>query len=105
MQIKFAAEPSGDAIAYFAYEGDKGAEFAGGLEKAGEAAFRRAFGASPFKGGAGQVLEILAPEWSDAARVILVGLGKKSALKELGWQKAAGGLVKRLLTSGAKSLS
>jgi leucyl aminopeptidase len=106
MQIKFAAEPSGDAIAFFAFEGDKGGvEFAGGLDKAGEAAFKRAMTASPFKGGLGQVIEIMAPDWNDAARALLVGLGKKSAVTDLTWQKAAAGLTKRLLLSGAKALS
>jgi len=105
MQIKFSAEPTGDAIAYLAYEGDKGAELAADLDKAAEAAIRRAIATGTFKGGAGQVIEILAPDWSDAGRVMLVGVGKKSAVTDLGWQKAAAGLVKRLLTSGAKSLA
>src|SRR6185503_13174817 len=97
MQIKFSAEPTGDALAYVAYEGDKGVEFGGGLEAAGEAAFRRAAAAGTFKGSAGQVLEILAPEWSDAPRALVVGVGKKSAPTDNGWQKAAAALVKRLL--------
>jgi leucyl aminopeptidase len=59
----------------------------------------------PFKGGVGQVIEILAPEWSDAARVLVVGAGKKAAVNDLAWQKAAAALVKRVLTSGAKSLA
>ncbi len=105
MQIKFSAEPTGDAVAYLAYEGDKGFEFGGGLETAGEAAFRRAAAAGTFKGATGQILEILAAEWSDAPRALLVGVGKKSALTEVGWQRAAAGLVKRLLVSGAKSLA
>jgi leucyl aminopeptidase len=105
MQIKFSAEPSGDAIAYLAYEGDKGVEFAADLEKSAETALRRAFAAGSFKGGAGQVVEILAPDWSDASRVLAVGVGKKSAVNDLAWQKAAAALVKRLLLSGAKSLS
>lgn len=105
MQIKFSAEPTGDAVAYLAYEGDKGIDFASGLDAAGEASFRRAASAGTFKGGAGQVIEILAPEWSDATRVLLVGVGKKSAVTENGWQRAAAGLVKRLLVSGAKSLA
>jgi leucyl aminopeptidase len=104
MQIKFTAEPAGDALAYFAFEGDKGVEFGDGVDKAAEAAFRRAIAASPFKGGAGQSLEFLAPDWSEAVRVVLLGVGRKKALSDLSWQKAAGGLVKRLLTSGAKSL-
>ena len=103
MQIKFSAEPTGDAIAYLAYEGDKGAEFATDLDKAADSGIRRAIAAGSFKGGAGQVIEILAPEWSDAARVLVVGVGKKSAVGEIGWQKAAGAVVKRLLTSGAKA--
>ena len=105
MQIKFSAEPSGDAVAFLAYEGEKGVEFAADLDKASEAAIRRAIAAGPFKGGAGQVIEILAPEWNDAARVLIAGVGKKTSVSDLGWQKAAATLVKRLLTSGAKSLS
>jgi leucyl aminopeptidase len=105
MQIKFSAEPTGDAVAYLAYEGDKGVEFASDLDKPAEAAIRRAIAAGSFKGGAGQVIEILAPEWSDASRVMAVGVGKKTSVAELGWQKAAAALVKRLLTSGAKSLA
>src|SRR5262245_63725508 len=105
MQIKFSAEPTGDAVAFIAYEGDKGMEFGDGLDSAAEAAFRRAASAGTFKGGAGQVIEILAPEWNDAARALLVGVGKKSAANDVTWQKAAAGLVKRLLTSGAKSLA
>jgi leucyl aminopeptidase len=105
MQIKFTAEAAGDAVAYFAFEGDKGVEFAAGVDKPAEAAFRRAIAASAFKGGAGQSLELLAPEWSDSARVILVGVGKKKSLSDIVWQKAAAGLVKKLLTSGARTLS
>jgi leucyl aminopeptidase len=105
MQIKFTAEPTGDAVAYLAFEGEKGIELGAGLEPAGEAAFRRAASAGTFKGGAGQILELLAAEWIDAPRALLVGVGKKSALNDLAWQKAAAGLIKRLLTSGAKSLS
>jgi len=105
MQIKFSAEPTGDALAYVAYEGDKGLEFGEGLDAAGQAAFRRAAAAGTFKGGAGQIIEILSPEWSDAARALLVGVGKKSALNDVTWQRAGANLVKRLLTSGAKAMS
>ena len=104
MQIKFSAEPTGDAIAYLAHEADKGAELIVAPE-GGEAAVKRAIAAGAFRGGVGQVIEILAPEWSDASRVLIVGAGKKSAVNELSWQKAAASLVKRVLTGGAKSLS
>ncbi|HVY89606.1 MAG TPA: leucyl aminopeptidase [Hyphomonadaceae bacterium] len=105
MQIKFSAEPTGDALAYLAFEGGKDVEFGEGLDAKAQAAFRRAIAAGSFKGGAGQVLEILAPEFSDAARVLLVGIGKKASATEVGWQRAAATLVKRLLVSGAKALS
>ncbi|MDZ4761034.1 MAG: leucyl aminopeptidase [Alphaproteobacteria bacterium] len=105
MQIKFSAEPAGDAFAYFAFEGESGVEFGDSVDSAAEAAFRRAMTVSPFKGSAGQALEFLAPDWSDASRVVLVGMGKRTAATDVGWQKAAGGLVKRLLTGGAKTLS
>jgi leucyl aminopeptidase len=104
MQIKFSAEPAGDAIAYLAHETDKGPELTVSPE-GGEAAIKRAVAAGSFKGGVGQVIEILAPEWSDAARVLVVGVGKKAAVNELSWQKAAASLVKRVLTGGAKSLA
>lgn len=104
MQIKFSAEPAGDAIAYLAHETDKGPELAVSPD-GGEAAIKRAIAAGSFKGGVGQVIEIMAPEWSDATRVLIVGAGKKAAVNELAWQKAAASLVKRVLTGGAKSLS
>lgn len=104
MQIKFSAEPAGDAIAYLAWDGEKGVELASSPD-GGEAAIRRAIAAGSFKAGAGQVLEILAPDWSDASRVLVAGVGKKSSVSDLGWQKVAAALVKRLLTSGAKTLS
>lgn len=104
MQIKFSAEPAGDAIAYLAHETDKGPELSVSPD-GGEAAIKRAIAAGSFKGGVGQVIEIMAPEWSDATRVLIVGAGKKAAVNELAWQKAAASLVKRVLTGGAKSLS
>ena len=105
MQIKFSAEPTGDAIAYLAYEGDKGVEFASALEKAAETGIRRAIATGSFKGGPGQVIEILAPEWSDAPRVLVAGVGRKTSVNEITWQKTAASVVKRVLTSGAKALA
>jgi hypothetical protein len=53
MQIKFSAEPAGDAVAYLAHEGDKGPELIAAPE-GGEAAIKRAVAAGSFKGGVGQ---------------------------------------------------
>jgi leucyl aminopeptidase len=105
MQIKFVSEPQGDAVAYLAFEGDKGPDYPESAGPEAIAAFRRAAEAGTFKAGAGQIIEILAPAFSDAARVLCIGMGKKDAVTSLGWQKAAAGAVKRLLVSGAKTLS
>ena len=51
MQIKFSAEPAGDAVAYLAYEGDKGVEFAADLDKPAEAASALKFFAWAYKNG------------------------------------------------------
>lgn len=105
MQIKFVSEPQGDAVAYLAFEGEKGPEYPESAGAEAIAAFRRAAEAGTFKGSAGQIIELVAPAFSDAARVLCVGVGKKDAANGLGWQKAAAGLVKRLLVSGARTLS
>lgn len=105
MQIKFVSEPQGDAVAYLAFEGEKGPDYPESAGAEAIAVFRRAAEAGTFKGSAGQIIELVAPAFSDAARVLCVGVGKKDAANGLGWQKAAAGLVKRLLVSGARTLS
>jgi leucyl aminopeptidase len=105
MQIKFVAEPVGDSIAHLVFEGDKGPDFPPEFDDAVKEAVLRARESSPFKGGAGQVLEFLAPAFSNASRVLVLGVGKASAANALSWQRSSAGLVKRMMTSGAKSLS
>ncbi len=105
MQIKFTTEPTGDAIAYLAYEGKKGPELGEATPADGKAALTRAAGAAKFKGGAGQTVELLSPSFADADRVLLAGAGKNDSADQLSWNKVGAALVKRLATSGAKSLS
>ncbi len=105
MQIKFVTEPQGDAVAWLVFEGDKGPDYPASAGPEAIAAFRRAAEAGTFKGGAGQIIEILAPAFSDSARVLCIGMGKKDGVTDLAWQKAAAGTVKRLLLTGAKTLS
>ncbi|MEZ5936651.1 MAG: leucyl aminopeptidase [Hyphomonadaceae bacterium] len=105
MQIKFTSDPSGDAVAWLACEGEKGVSFKETAQPPAEMPVEKAAAAARFKGSAGQVIEMLVPEWSDADRVLVAGLGKGDKLNDLAWQKAGAALVKRLLVSGAKSLS
>jgi leucyl aminopeptidase len=105
MQVKFVSEPTGDAVAWLVVEGDKGPQLLVDDGGPPDKALQRAASAARFKGAAGQILELIAPEWSDAGRVLIAGVGKKAALNDLAWQKAGAGLTKRLIASGAKSLS
>lgn len=106
MQVKFVAEPTGDAVAYLVEEGPKGPTSPPDAPDGMMRAVKRAASVSRFRGGAGQVLEFLSPDWSDAERVLVCGVGKADAtLRPADWEKAGATLVKRLLTSGAETLS
>jgi leucyl aminopeptidase len=58
--------------------------------------------AARFKGGAGQVAEVLAPEGLDYGRVLVIGLGKLESANGLAVERWAGHAVKRALTSAEK---
>ena len=60
----------------------------------------RAMAASKFKGKKDDVLSILAPAGVDLARVILLGLGKASALDATAWQNAGGKIAAQLNSAG-----
>jgi leucyl aminopeptidase len=105
MQLKFTSEASGDAVAWFAWEGEDGPDLVEGAPAAVAEALRRVQEATRFRGSTGQIVEMLAPAWSPAARVLVCGLGKRSAASDGAWEKAAAGAVKRLLTSGARTLA
>lgn len=104
MQIKFTTEAAGDAVAYIVRE-RSGAEFLEGAPPEGVEALKKAAKAVSFKGSIGQTMEVLAAPWSEATRLLLVGVGKDETVPDSAWEKAGAVLVKRLLTSGAKSLS
>jgi leucyl aminopeptidase len=60
----------------------------------------RALETSRFKGRKDDVLTIVAPSGVDLARVILIGLGKASALDATAWQHAGGKIVAQLNSVG-----
>ena len=70
MEIEFvaagAAIPAKTAVARIVFEGDTH-----------DGAIGQAVAASRFTGGKGQTLDILAPQGLDAARLVLVGGGKR----------------------------
>ena len=97
MDIQFvapgAAVPAKTAIVRIVFEGDSH-----------EGALAQAVAASRFTGGKGQTLDILAPQGLDAARLVLVGAGKRDAFNGLGAESAAATGFNAVKTSGLTTL-
>jgi hypothetical protein len=64
----------------------------------------QAAAASRFTAAKGQVLDILAPQGTDAARLVLVGAGKKDAFDALGAENAAASGYNAVKASGLETL-
>lgn len=105
MKIRFNEVATGDAIAAPAYTGAALSDAAKALDAESGGAITRALKTSRFTGAPGQVLTLSAPSDMSAARLVLFGLGDKKALNGNALEQAAAGVVKGLLTTGAKVLS
>ncbi|WP_297695830.1 leucyl aminopeptidase [Phenylobacterium sp.] len=97
MEIQFvaadAALPPKSALARIVFEG-------AGLD--GQLA--RAAGASRFTGAKGQTLDVLAPEGTEAQRLVLVGAGKAEAFDAIGAEHAAAAAFHAVKASGLEAL-
>ena len=97
MDIEFvaagAAIPAKAAVARIVFEGE-----------AHDGAIGRAVAASRFTGGKGQTLDILAPQGVDAARLVLVGAGKRDAFDRIGAEHAAANGYNAVKSSGLETL-
>ncbi|MFZ5720057.1 MAG: leucyl aminopeptidase [Pseudomonadota bacterium] len=97
MEIEFVAEsaaiPPKTAIARIVFEGE-----------AQQGALAQAAAASRFTGAKGQTLDILAPQGTEAARVVLVGAGKRDAFDALGAEHAAASAYAAVKASGLETL-
>ncbi|TAJ74297.1 MAG: leucyl aminopeptidase [Phenylobacterium sp.] len=97
MDIEFVATgagaPAKAAVARIVFEGDTY-----------EGAVAQAVSASRFTGGKGQTLDILAPQGVDAARLVLVGAGKREAFGAIGAEHAAASAYNAVKTSGLETL-
>jgi len=69
-----------------------------------DATLSQAAAASRFTGAKGQVLDVLAPSGSEAARLVLVGLGKKELVDALGVEHGAASAYGAVKTSGLTHL-
>jgi len=97
MDIEFVATgagiPAKAAVARIVFEGDTHA-----------GAIAQAVSASRFTGGKGQTLDILAPQGIDAARLVLVGAGKRDAFDAIGAEHAAAAGYNAVKASGLEAL-
>ena len=97
MKIEFvaagAAVPAKTAVARVVFEG---ASYDGALGQA--------VAASRFTGGRGQTLDVLAPQGESAARLVLVGAGKKDGFDAVAAEKAAATAYNAVKASGLETL-
>lgn len=105
MKIAFAKPdlPTTGSVVVGVLEDLKLTPSAAALDRTLKGAIGRAIGSSSrFKGRPEDILSILAPAGSELARVMLVGLGKPSALDELAAQAIGGRIVAHLNGAGEK---
>jgi leucyl aminopeptidase len=104
MDIRFVTAGSGDVVAVMASEGGELLAAGKALDTAAGGRIAKAMKAANFKGGAGQVTDILAPDGLDFGRVLVIGVGKADGADGMAVERWAGHAVKRVLTSGAEKL-
>lgn len=104
MDIRFVTAGGGDVVAVMASEGGELLEAGKALDSASNGRLAKALKATRFSGGAGQVIDILAPEGLDFTRVLVIGVGKADAADGMSVERWAGHAVRRVLTSGAEKL-
>lgn len=102
MDIRFVTAGSGEVVAVMATEGGELLGAGKALDSASGGRIAKAVKAAGFKGGAGQVVDVLAPDGVDFSRVLVIGVGKAEAADGMGVERWAGHAVKRTLTAVEK---
>ena len=108
MKIEFvdADAPAGakSAVAVLAFEDGLMSPPATALDQSLGGLIGRAIAGSRFKGAMGQTLELIAPHGLDAARLVIVGAGKKAEFDDRVAELAAAHAYNAVKTSGCESL-
>ncbi len=107
MKITFAAKSpvAPESVAVAIFEGRTLGSAARDIDKATGGALGRAMATSRFTGERGQFLDVNAPSGVKAARVVLVGHGKRDKIDDLAAQELGGKLVAHLNQAGAKKVA
>ncbi|WP_422006900.1 leucyl aminopeptidase [Pyruvatibacter mobilis] len=103
--IATATLPKTGALILPAVEGTSLPPTAEAVDKAMSGGLKRAMKAADFKGKAGQVLDVVAPEGVGVSRLYMVGLGAARSVKQAGLETAAGTMVARLNAARVKQAS
>ena len=98
MNLSFAdiAMPKTGALAVLVAEGKALSGAAADIDKKTAGALKRAMKAAEFKGAKGQILDLVAPKGLSASRVVVMGLGKMTAIDEHRYETVGGRLVGHL---------
>jgi leucyl aminopeptidase len=104
MDIRFVTATGGDVVAVMATDGGDLLDAGKALDAAAGGRIVKAAKAASFKGGAGQIVDILAPDGVEFTRVLVIGVGKADQADGMAIERWAGHAVKRTLTSGAEKL-
>jgi leucyl aminopeptidase len=104
MKISFTAPalPKSAAIVTGVTKGGKLSPSAADLDKTTGGALTKAIAASRYSGKKGELLEILAPAKLGNSRILLLGLGEPSELKESDLENLGGSVYNHLATAGEK---
>lgn len=105
MDITFKNEARADAVAVMATDGATLLAAGQALDAKTGGALTRAMGTTRFTGGAGQMVEVLAPANVDHGRVLIIGVGVPEKADALTVERWAGHAVKRVLASGVETLA
>jgi leucyl aminopeptidase len=104
MDIRFVTAASGEVVAVIAGEGGELLAAGKALDKAAGGRIGKAMKAAKFKGGVGQVVDVLAPDGVEHDRILVIGLGKIDAADGMAVERWAGHAVKRTLTAGVDKI-
>ena len=104
MDIRFVTAGGGDVVAVMATEGGELLDAGKALDEKTGGRIGKAMKAARFTGAAGQVVDVLAPDGIDYARLLVIGVGKLEAADGMAVERWAGHAVKRTLTSGSEKL-
>ncbi len=106
MKISFSSKQKNEngTLIVFGFEKKKLTKTAQKFDAASKGALSRAIEGSRYTGKFGQKLELLAPAHCELSRIVLIGLGKPSAMSTLKAEKIGGKIITAFNAAGAETI-